>query len=332
MGFLHYLDVAIGFSLGMVVLSTIVGSFSAMVLGVIQSRRRHLQGALESVVLNIGGLSFEESSALVQKVLKDRFVKVRSFFEALEQPSSWMNLPGKIVQLIRGLSSETIQREELALMILRLAGEGDSTALKALGQITREEALAKLREVEVEILKEEAGDPDAPAHVWRTKALSTKADALASRLFVHFDNVMDRVEDNVAASGKVASAVLAGAFLCLFPVNTFTMLNSLMTNDKLRADLVQIGEKLQQTPGNEDVVAALNQRVKESELFGMNFDQQWKLDPIKLKQPGVWVTWILLSLGAPFWQRALDKLFGLKTLMQQRTTQARTIRDTRQTT
>lgn len=323
MGFLQYLDVAIGFSLGMVVLSTIVGSFAAMVLGCIGSRRRHLQGALESIILNIDGLSTSESQKMVRSILKDRFIKIPSFWEYLEKPSSWVNVPGQIVQWVRGLAVETIQREELVLLILRLGGQGDATALKALGKITKEAALEKLREVEMAILKEEAGDPGAPAQVWRTRALSAHAWELSSRLFTHFDNVMDRVEDNVAATGKVTSFLLAGVFLCLFPVDTFTMLNNLMTDDKLRSDLVQAAEKQKEQPNGNKVTTA----VQTSGLFGVRFDQEWTFDCKRLKSPGVVATWILLSLGAPFWQRVLDKMFGLKTVMQQRATKQRTLRD-----
>lgn len=324
MGFLQYLDVAIGFSLGMVVLSTIVGSFAAMVLGCIGSRRRHLQGALESIILNIDGLSTSESQKMVRSILKDRFIKIPSFWEYLEKPSSWVNVPGQIVQWVRGLAVETIQREELVLLILRLGGQGDATALKALGKITKEAALQKLREVEMAILKEEAGDPGAPAQVWRTRALSAHAWELSSRLFTHFDNVMDRVEDNVAATGKVTSFLLAGVFLCLFPVDTFTMLNNLMTDDKLRSDLVQAAEKQKEQPNGNKVTETA---VQTSGLFGVRFDQEWTFDCKRLKSPGVVATWILLSLGAPFWQRVLDKMFGLKTVMQQRATKQRTLRD-----
>jgi len=324
MGFLQYLDVAIGFSLGMVVLSTIVGSFSALVLGFIGSRRRHLQGALESIILNIDGLSSSESQKMVQSILKDRFIKIPSFWEALEKPSSWVNVPGQIVQWVRGLAVETIQREELVLLILRLGSQGDATALKALGKITKEAALQKLREVEMALLQEEAGDPGAAAQVWRTRALTEHARELSSRLFTHFDNVMDRVEDNVAATGKVTSFLLAGVFLCLYPVNTFTMLNNLMTDDKLRNHLVQEAEKQKAQPnGNK----APEETVQTSGLFGVRFDQEWTFDWKRLKSPGVLATWILLSLGAPFWQRVLDKIFGLKTVMQQRATKQRTMRD-----
>jgi len=324
MGFLQYLDVAIGFSLGMVVLATIVGSFSAVVLGLIGSRRRHLLGALESIILNIDGLSNRESQKVVKSILKDKFIKIPSFWEYLEKPSSWVNLPGQIVQWVRGLAVETIQREELVLLILRLGSQGDATALKALGEISQETALQKLRDVEKAILKEEADDPGAPAQVWRTRVLSAHAGELSSRLFTHFDNVMDRVEDNVAATGKVTSFLLAGVFLCLFPVNTFTMLNNLMTDDKLRDGLVQEAEKQKEQPNGKKAAGAA---VQTSGLFGVSFDQEWTFQWERLKSPGVIATWILLSLGAPFWQRILEKIFGLKTLMQQRATKQRTIRD-----
>jgi hypothetical protein len=47
-----------------------------------------------------------------------------------------------------------------------------------------------------------------------------------------------------------------------------------------------------------------------------------------LSQPGVLVTWVLLGMGAPFWQGLLDKLLGLRSKITAKTEDERAQRAT----
>jgi hypothetical protein len=46
-----------------------------------------------------------------------------------------------------------------------------------------------------------------------------------------------------------------------------------------------------------------------------------------LGHPGVWITWILVSLGAPFWLETIRKLVGFRDLVARKEEQAREKRE-----
>lgn len=343
MNFLHYLDIAIGFSVAMAILATLIGTVSAGWIAAIGTRRRHLRGGLESLLANTGQVTHSEAGSLVKALLGNELVKIQS-------PSDWMNLPGNLVRMFREFAAETIHREELPLMILRLASKRNIPALKAAGlavdigaeeslKQARSQAEAMLRNVEESALVEENKNPHLAAQVWQTRALAEHAKTLSSRLFGQFDNVMDRIEDNVSTSGKVTSAILAFLFLSLYPVDSVRLLNQLASDEKLRTELLQTAEDVRKWPQATDPgseverqknVTDLLQKADARGIFGsqLSHPQDLKLQSLGVWfHPGVLMTWFMVSLGAPFWLRMLDKLFGLKSQMSQRATEQRNLRD-----
>lgn len=318
MDVLHYLDVAIGFSLSMMVLATLVGTTTAMWLSVIRSRTNNLQAGLELIIGTLD--STLPTKELAASLLRDKMVL------------SW---------LPRGFSkTEAIGREEFVLMLLRKsAGDGPWAKLSATIQtITNQSPADIVKAVELAILAEEAADPDAPAHVWRTKALARIAPDLAARLFAQFDDVMTRTDGNTAYSTKVASTALALVFLTVYPVNSLDMITRLATEKTVATVLADKAEK------TKDPTQLLN-AVKQQAIFADTFDQPNKFwseiyqtcgdsrlchlttAPQKaLSQPGVLVTWVLLGMGAPFWQGLLDKLLGLRSKITAKTEDERSQR------
>ena len=156
-----------------------------------------------------------------------------------------------------------------------------------------------------------------------TRALAQEAPALAARLFVHFDDVLVRTDDNTSYSRKVAGALLTLAFLVVYPVNSFDMLARLVNDDAIAAALAAQAAKA-------DPKAELLAIVEEDGLFGDVFSgasaHRANITACQgavvcsaraavvgsLTEPGVWTTFILVSLGVPFWQGLLDKLLGLR--------------------
>ena len=327
MGFLHFLDVAIGFALGMAVLATLIGTFSGVWLALIRTRTRQVRTGLASLVANLGTITGTESQAVADSLLSDHMVKARTIRDQLEDPAGWRGWPGAFIRFIRGFSAETIHREELALLLLRRASEGHALAAKAAG-LTADAAGEVLRKVEKAILDQEALNPDLPAQIWRVRALSQHAGEMASRLFSQFDNVMDRVEDNVSFSAKAVAVFFAALFLSHYPVDSLEMIQRLSTDAELRSYLV---EEAKNAPASQLVA----DKVKASRLFGSTFDKDrpWQLEDARnLGNTGVLLTWIMVSLGAPFWLSLLDKLLGLRSEVARKATEQRTVREAAQPT
>lgn len=379
MGFLRYLDVIIGYALAMVILSTMIGAAAAGWLAVIGTRSRHMRSGLASLIGTAGELSRKDGWELASGVILDPTVKPRGLLEWFAGKIGGSSLY-RFLRKIRGHSAETIQREELALVVLRQAAEGKLSALKTLGveisdenrktlsalktklaefqaqsepseesekagERIREEIasiapVAKARElaakVEASILAEEVRDPNLPSQIWRTRALNEHVPALASRLFSQFDNLMDRVEDNVGLSGKLASFVFAAVFLFNYPVDSIAMLNRLSSDEKIRASMVASAENVAQAgsattaQSGTEGAASKDKAVEEAKrellaagLFGDIDSKKLSIDNL----PGLFLTWVMVGLGAPFWLSVLDKLLGLRSVMARKATEQRSLRD-----
>ncbi len=310
---LHYLDVAIGFTLAMVVLATLIGTTTAMWLAAIQSKVRNLESGLTHVLSTLDAkLPEAERLGIVRSLLRDSLM------------NSWSPL-----RRFGFGATDSIGREEFVLMLLRRADKWTSIA-DAVTTITDKTPTDLLRAVEAAILTQEAAHPNDPAHVWRTRALAQEAPALAGRLFVQFDEILARTDDTTSYSRKVAGAVLTMAFLIVYPVNSFELLARLVHDEAIAKGLAQ--EAVER--GSQ---AELLEAVTAQGLFGDVFSESskhrkaitdchgaigcsaWEAISGSLNEPGVWATFILVSLGVPFWQGLLEKLLGLRSKIATKT-------------
>lgn len=307
MDVLHYLDVGIGFTMAMMVLATLIGTVTAAWLAAIRSKVRNLEHGLQQVLAALDDrLGEAERAVIVGDVLRHRMM------------AAWSP-----VRRLGFGATDAIGREEFAIQLLRLAtAQPTSMLAETLKTLTNQTPADVLRAVEHAILVEETSAPSAPAHVWRTRALAKAAPDLAARLFVQFDDVLARADDNAVFSRKLVSAVFALAFLLVYPVNSFDLMARLI-NDKTVAASVAA------TAASETDPAKLRAAINDHGLFGDVFSAN--PSPRKaLSEPGVWTTFVLVSLGAPFWQGLLDKLLGLRSKIAAKTEGERHHRATQQ--
>lgn len=152
--------------------------------------------------------------------------------------------------------------------------------------------------------------------------MAAAAPELAARLFAQFDDVLARADDNAAYSRKVASVLFALGFLVVYPVNSFDLLSRLM-NDKA------VAESLAVTAASQTDPAKLREAINAHGLFGDVFSAN-PAPRSALSEPGVWTTFVLVSLGAPSWQGLLDKLLGLRSKIVTKTEDERAHRAAQQ--
>jgi len=168
-------------------------------------------------------------------------------------------------------------------------------------------------------------------------------------VFESFDNAMDRVADHSALAGRRWSAVVAFVVVFALGVDTFDLVRRLSMDEPSRQQLVELAR--QASTGDAD----LNKKAKDimatgrlsfggsaDSLFnpftpkepldanaGMMEQAWYTADWIRLSMmhwipyPGVWVTWVLVSLGAPFWLELIRKLLGFRNLIGSKEEQAR---------
>ena len=363
MNILHYLNVLIGFSLVMLLLS-IVTTFAAQTWVLIfKTKGRAVGNGLASMLEEIG---FEKTFAKqnVDALLnKGSSIFGKKFGGVLNKLSAYF---------LAGAPTH-IGREEFVLLLLRKAVSDNELAMK-LGFADQTTAQKQLEALEKDMLAEETKDPTLPAQVWRTKAMQKIVPELASKIFARFDEALDRVSEEVSVFGKFLGIILTLPLLLLFwPVDSIDLLNRLNNDQALSAQLAGIAEathpslekaheEFQRCQDNhkndsnmkqacEDSGRALKRIVTDtislSEVGGLFGDK----DKLNLKcrvplfdiplafvkdckraelTPGIFVTWILVSLGSAFWLGLLNKILGLRSELSKKLEAQRDFRATSQ--
>jgi hypothetical protein len=363
MNVLHHLNVLIGFSLVMLLLS-VVTSFAAQTwLLLLKTKSRAVGNGLASMLEEIG----------LEKAFATRHVDA-----LLDRGSSIFGkklggVLNKVSAYFLAGAPQNIGREEFVLLLLRKAISDNELAMK-LGFADDAAVKKKLQDLEKEILVEETKDPTLPAHMWRTKAMQKIVPELASGIFARFDEVLDRVSDDVAGFGKLLGILITLPLLLVYwPVDSIDLFERLNKDQLLSAKVAVVAEitvpalqqarnefiRCQETnknaPDVKTVCEQSNQALKKAAndmmqlgevkgLFGENTDRELDCHipllntPIPFMEqckraaltPGIFVTWILVSLGSAFWLGLLNKVLGLRSELSKRLDAQREFRATSQ--
>lgn len=353
MNILHYLNVIIGFSLVMLLLS-IVTSFAAQAwLIIFRTKSRAVGNGLTGMLEDIG---LERNFARLNvNALLD---KGNSIF-----PERLDGILSRISGFFLAGAPKNIGREEFLLLLLRKA-RSDKKLSENLGFKDEAEASDKLKALENEILIEETSDPKLPAQVWRTKAMQKIVPELASKIFARFDEVIDRVTEDVSAFGKFLGIIITLPLLLIYwPVDSMDLFNRLNNDQVLSEKIAGIAKANVQgletaqkalldcrrdTPDNEQACAEkykaldklANNMVADisaiTGLFGKHLDKEnsisckilftdYRVRFAKLT-PGIFATWILISLGSAFWLGILNKILGIRSELSRKIDAQRELR------
>jgi len=341
MNVLHYLNVIIGFSLVMLVLSMVTSITAQMWLSLFKTKAREVGNGLTNLLVDIG----------LEKA--DAKLKVN---QLLDTGSSLLG--EKLGGMLRGFSAvllmgapKDIGREEFLLLLLRRA-KSDPDLAKKLDFVDEKEAAQKLQELEQRMLAEETAAPTLPAQVWRTKAMQTVIPELASKIFARFDEVMDRVIEEVNVYGKQLGIIITlPLLLYCWPVDSIDLMNRLNSDQALSAEIADLAGADAETMKSllecrtnhpDDQAACKDQEAKAGEtleklnhklgLFGGTVGEGSFIERLKNMKPGIFVTWILVSLGSAFWLGVLNKMLGIRSELTNKLNVQREYRATSQPT
>jgi hypothetical protein len=228
-----------------------------------------------------------------------------------------------------------------------VSGTG-KTPKELVGDVTAE--LKKIGRVSI------FGNPmvDSIAHGDLEKILKKLGyDQLVGNVNTWFDTVMQSFEERYTRHMKTVALILSCVVVIFLNANFFSIYQKISTDAVTKAALVQKGEELQKrrqqqaapnATGGDTAAVQLDKDYKEYEeslkaykSFGFNPltpKQVWNFLGAKGEWEGtqrderlshavkVFVGWalmaLLLSVGAPFWQDALESLFGIKNLLRKR--------------
>lgn len=363
MNILHYVNVIIGFSLVMLLLS-IVTTFAAQTWVLLfKTKGRAVGNGLAGMLEEIG---FDKDFA---KQNVDALLNTGSSIFGKKFGGSL----NKLSAYFLAGAPKHVGREEFVLLLLRKAISDNQLAMK-LGFADQITAHKQLETLEREMLAEETKDPTLPAQVWRTKAMQKIVPELASKIFARFDEVLDRTTEDVSTFGKFLGIALTLPLLLIYwPVDSIDLLNRLSTDQVLSAQLTEVAEtnlpSLQKshdeflkcrenTNNTPEVREACEQRAQAltkvatdtihhipvGGLFGSDVQKgiPCKLPIVDMPlpfikdctraelTPGIFVTWILVSLGSAFWLGLLNKILGIRSEFSKKLDAQRELRATSQ--
>jgi hypothetical protein len=255
-----------------------------------------------------------------------------------------------------------VQREELAYLLIELAaGEGSlmdpadtgttpaavanaqAALAGALQSSGLEDPAATLRAVRKQVVENERLHPDQPASRWRADAIADCATSdFVGKLHASFDSTMARVTDGFTSESKLWVTVVALVVAVALQLDAFALITRLALDESYRQGLVAAAEKLP-----DDAASANRARQSLALLDGPAIDllpriaptiekaqdQRTRLGhylPNRRALPGVLFSWVLLSLGAPFWFDLLKNLLKLRSLLAQKDDDDRAQRNTAQ--
>ncbi|MFL6447486.1 MAG: hypothetical protein ACJ746_07325 [Bryobacteraceae bacterium] len=332
---LKTLDILLGLSVVMLMVSLIVTVLTEAVTNLLQMRGKHL---LQGVI----GLLRQ-----VDRDLPEHVVEVVAT-TILTHP------------LIRSHGSRfgsVIHREELTKLVLELAADEGPQRLtpEILAQLT--EMLKRngivdpkktLENVRALALQLELSHPELSNNLRYSTAFVQEANSrFVAKIHGWFDQTIDRVSDRFTRATRIVTFCGSLLIALVLQLDTAQLVNRLSEDPNLRGELVKQAIAVDRgnlTPGPEKSPSLLptfsdpdRKRLRdlvqddiiEFPTSIREWTGRWTLDNFFMKLVGIILTATLLSLGAPFWYGALKNLIRLRSLIAQKDDEQR---ETRQKT
>lgn len=338
---LKSLDILIGLSVVMLVVSMAVTLLTQFFLWATAARGRKLLAGLSDLMEHLHpGATREEAAAIANLILTNPAISGAGVG------------PWKL--------GDVIHRDELTKMLLDF-GSGNVrpglTAVEqsAVGKLVQGMKQAGIKDpqgtldnVRAMALRLEKQAPEMAAHLRHSMALVEEASsAYLAKINFWFDQTMDRVSSRFTMNARMWTFVSAVIVAVVLQLDVVTLVNRLAMDDQLRNSLVTQAIALEkdrrtaaavQAPGQAPAVdedAVRNQYFSVLAKVGVvSAPSGWEDWKAKLSQAnpfGVIIAALLLSLGAPFWYSVLGKLLQLRSLLAQKDDAERQERQTTQT-
>ncbi len=306
-------DVLIGLTVIMLALSMAVTMITQFVTTVVNSRGRHLKRGLADLLQQLDP-AFTQGIAdhVAEAVLKHPLVS---------------NTAGRL--------GTVVHREEFTTLLLHLAEEKSSLTqdvkdvlVKALKDNEIPDPAGTLENIRGALLDLEAASPQLATDVKQATAILQEARSrFVAKVNNWFDQTMTRVSQRFTASTRAITFVGAFVVAVALQVDTIGLVDRLSADDLLRQAFVSTAVQSQvpstaasQGPQTDTDPAAREKMGRQYLAFLHEKGVISVADSLpdwwnrwgEINVLGVIVTSLLLSLGAPFWYKALGRLIQLR--------------------
>jgi hypothetical protein len=203
-----------------------------------------------------------------------------------------------------------------------------------------EDPLASLRAVRIKALANERAHPEQPAQQWRTAAVvDTAPSDFVGKIHHTFDQVMARSTDGFGVESQIVVTVVALIVAVAMQLDSLVILKRLSLDEGMRQALVEAARGTETAPDvakARESLALLNSpsidlfshpapplglpavpgTILETltwPLRGLSSVASWVM--VNGFKGGVLLSWLLLSLGAPFWFDMLKNALRLRSIL-----------------
>jgi hypothetical protein len=318
------LDILIGATTVILVFSMAVTVITQTITAMFGQRGKHLLSGLSDLLLQLGIDKRECADAISTAVLTHPLISG----------------PGKRLGTV-------IQREELTKLLLDIASDNGASNLGAepkadLIKMLKDNGVPNpgetLKQIRIAALDLEAAQPELANSVRQSLAIlgTAKSDYVA-RLNAWFDQTMDRVGERFTRYTHGITVLLSAAVVLIVQLDTIAVIDRLSIDDQFRDAFVtqavtDYGKAEQTQGGSPPAVNGdpyYNMLSKAGLITLPNHDWLRQMEDPR-KYPGMLLSILLLSLGAPFWYSILKDLIGLRSSLAKKDEGERAVRQTTQ--
>ena len=333
---LKTLDVLIGATTVLLIFSMAVTVITQAISNLLGRRGKHLMSGLADLIQQLGIPEREVSETIAKAVLTHPMIA-----------------DGK------GNLGTVIHREEFTKLLMDLAGgsgvatlenEAKAKLLAMLNQGGISDPEQTLKNVRAMAMQLEASNPELASDVRQAQALMHEATSdYVARVNSWFDQTIDRVSQRFTQYTHWITIAVSLVVVLAVQVDIIAVVDRLSIDDQFRNTVVssavkdfsqktapQTDTNLGSAPGKS--AAAPNvapgpyyDLLSKAGLITLPTNGSWfrQLEDPR-KYPGMVLSILLISLGAPFWYGILKNLLGLRSTLAQKDDVQRTIRQTTQ--
>lgn len=336
---LRALDMLVGLAVVMLIVSVAVTTVVQIVAAVRNWRGKHLLEGVALLLAQAHPSLGPHAQAIANAVLKHPLLQVNG---RLGDYVSKDELVRVLLALASGeVALAPVTRGLKATLGLLLSGESAVAALSDEARAALRDALARgglpdpaaaLKAMHLRALAIEAAQPELESKLRHAIAVVREAakSEIVARMDAWFDHGMERVKQRFTYDMRKLTTICALGVALLLQLDALDLMRQLSVDSELREALVENASAALQaydssttTPSPASVEDVLERVRTEQQslssvagysLLPRNWLEEWRFD----KLPGILLSWVLLSLGAPFWYEALKNLLRLRSILATR--------------
>ena len=344
MNLLTILDILLGLSVVMLIMSLVVTAVLGSLMGLLNQKGRNLREGLVNLLVQLNpSLSRVNARQLGQALLKHPLIADAN------------NRMGHV-----------IQRHEFAELLLLLGSgkwkpdgnQGVDLALEArkllsdtvqgLDPASAATLLGNVRASAINMLQ---SNPDLPEAQRRDRALLAEAKStFTQNLFSLFDATIERAVTRFSFSARIYSILAAALVASATQFDTLYLINRLSMDESVRKQFVDLAIKTSQDPAVLEAVKKAKSAINEAAPSSTTSELPASQPPTPAASPefdtkplaqlrtlgifppfawtferilGILISIALLTFGAPFWYDALKNLIKLRSVLSRRDDQER---------